>query len=1004
MQDSPKIDTRSAGDIFEAAAGLLSREPLEIDARKTDPAAEALLRVFARYCELIIQRLNKAPNKNHAAFLDMLNISRIPPAAARVPLTFTPVKMLPGQPGSIMVPARTQVAAASAEGDMEPAVFETTRDVVLTNLELKKILALDPKADLYADKSYLADIEHGGEGEFVFEGKQSVAHELYLGHAPIFGKAGISTLRLHFEIEGSPSAAFGRQGLDWWIPTENGQIPLIPVRDNTAGLSQSGEVVFNELPQWPLHQLIDRKTNWLGCRLRDRLPTGKIAGREMPPKLPAIRAVMISAAWEVQECMVENAIFNAMPLDISKDFFPFGERPRFGDVFYLKCEAFSKPHAEAAVRVRLTNPASTGKDAPIPAVHDRGEPVIQWEFWNGQRWVELVCVDGTKAFIENGVISFSVPPSISQSTVNGLEGYWVRARLVSGNYGEDERFEYTRPDQAPQRVPATLSPPSIQSVTVSSAFAAGPEQAQQIVVNNNLCFNQIQAGAFFQPFQSNSEPQGALYLGFNYPNGKEKKLSKLAVDFYCHMRGDLERAFVRESTIQHLPELTWQYWNGSDWIEADTADETESLTRSGMVSVRTGDDIAIWREFSIKGEPCHWLRVLWTGGTFECPPKLGRMLVNTVEAKQATTIENELAGSSNGLANQVFRTARIPVLDELLLDVREPDLPSEEEANIIREQEGRDAIDVKRDRRGNVEQIWVRWHEVKDFISSTKLDRHFVVDRQRGEIRFGDGINGRVPPVAANNIRLRKYQTGGGLLGNKPAGTITQLRTSVAYVSSVTNLEPAFSGQDMEDWDSLRERGSRWLRHRGRAVTREDYEDLAKMASPVVAAAKCYPNLDLAKDTAGDTEMPGVVSLVVVPHSPDRKPLPDLNLLHHIAKFMNGRRVADTELIILAPQYVQVNVAAVIVATGTDTGAVAVAQCKQEISRYLHPLTGGDHGQGWEFGRLPHESDLYACLEAIRDLEYVRSLNISLAEERQGLLQSKKFLIYAGEPKIQLKW
>jgi predicted phage baseplate assembly protein len=278
-----------------------------------------------------------------------------------------------------------------------------------------------------------------------------------------------------------------------------------------------------------------------------------------------------------------------------------------------------------------------------------------------------------------------------------------------------------------------------------------------------------------------------------------------------------------------------------------------------------------------------------------------------------------------------------------------------------------------------------------------------VVDRQRGEVRFGDGIKGRIPPVAANNIRLRKYQTGGGLLGNKPAGSITQLRTSVAYVSSVANLEPAFGGQDIEDWDSVSERGSRWLRHRGRAVTREDYEDLAMLASPVVARAKCYPNLDLARDPTGGIEMPGVVSLVVVPHSPDPRPGPDLNLLHHIAKFMNGRRVADTELIVLAPQYVQVNVEAVIVATGADTGAAAVTQCKHEISRYLHPLTGGGNGRGWEFGRLPHESDLYAILEAIRELEYVRSLNIRMIEEGKGLLQSKKFLIYAGAPKIQLR-
>ena len=123
MQDLPKIDTRSARDIFDAAASHLKNSALKIDAKNEDPSAEALLRVLARYCELIIQRLNKVPNKNHAAFLDTLNISRIPPVAARVPLTFTPVNKLPGELGSIRVPGRTQVANRDRLYSKPPAMW-----------------------------------------------------------------------------------------------------------------------------------------------------------------------------------------------------------------------------------------------------------------------------------------------------------------------------------------------------------------------------------------------------------------------------------------------------------------------------------------------------------------------------------------------------------------------------------------------------------------------------------------------------------------------------------------------------------------------------------------------------------------------------------------------------------------------------------------------------------------------------------------------------------------
>ena len=115
MLEAPKIDSRSGKEIFLDVARAL-KQRLGVDANGGNSMAEALLRVFGRYCELIIQRLNRVPEKNHLAFLDTLNVSRIPPVPAHVPLTFNPVKKLPGTQVPIVVPARTQVAAPPGEG------------------------------------------------------------------------------------------------------------------------------------------------------------------------------------------------------------------------------------------------------------------------------------------------------------------------------------------------------------------------------------------------------------------------------------------------------------------------------------------------------------------------------------------------------------------------------------------------------------------------------------------------------------------------------------------------------------------------------------------------------------------------------------------------------------------------------------------------------------------------------------------------------------------------
>jgi hypothetical protein len=710
---------------------------------------------------------------------------------------------------------------------------------------------------------------------------------------------------------------------------------------------------------------------------------------------------MISAAWEVEETAVDNAFFNNLPLDLSKDFFPFGERPRFGDVFYLSCDAFAKPQAKITLKVKLTNPASAGESAPIPPVSKQGQPKIQWEHWDGRRWVTLACQDGTEALTEDGAIFFLAPLSFPHTTVNGLAGCWLRARLVSGSYGEDERFEFTSQDQGLRRIPSTLAPPSIQSITVTSSCIVGPEQPECIVTHNNFVFEEVHGTAPFQPFRSALEPHRAVYLGFKVPDDHTNTLTDRAIDLYCHISGSGKRASIRDGTVQGLPTLIWQYWNGKEWTEARVEDGTESLILPGIVSVRAGEDIAPWCESSLE-RGLYWLRVLWISGEFESLPKLRRLLLNTVPATQTFTLQNELLGSSNGLPNQIFHSARVPLLHDVQLEVREPDVPGEEELARMYQEEGEDAVTMIRDAQGRLEQIWVRWHEVSDFLSSSNRDRHFTVDRQSGAIRFGDGTQGRIPTVGANNVRLRRYQTGGGAFGNKPAGSITQLRTSVPYVDSVVNLEPALGGQDIEDWDAVRERGARWLRHRERAITMEDYEDLAKLASPAVAKAKCYPNRDLAVDPAGSSLKPGVVSLIILPHSEDLRPLPELHLLRRVRNFLHERRVQDTELVILAPEYVRATVQAVVVAATAPTAADIVTQCDQELDRYLHPLTGGPDGRGWEFGQRPYESDLYALLESIRGLEYVQSLSISLEEERPGLLESGLFLICAGEHSIRL--
>jgi hypothetical protein len=170
---APKIDRRSDADVLRQLRTLAQTytdwrpQPDHAD------AGDALISIAGRMASLIIERLNRAPEKNFLAFLDLIGTRVRPPRAARVPLTF---QLVEGSPADALVPARTQVAAAAGDDEV---VFETDGDLVVTRASLVAVFAHDPRADTYAD---VTDVATGvTEGAFpVFAGATPVEHSLYL--------------------------------------------------------------------------------------------------------------------------------------------------------------------------------------------------------------------------------------------------------------------------------------------------------------------------------------------------------------------------------------------------------------------------------------------------------------------------------------------------------------------------------------------------------------------------------------------------------------------------------------------------------------------------------------------------------------------------------------------------------------------------------------------------------------------------------------------------------
>jgi predicted phage baseplate assembly protein len=263
---------------------------------------------------------------------------------------------------------------------------------------------------------------------------------------------------------------------------------------------------------------------------------------------------------------------------------------------------------------------------------------------------------------------------------------------------------------------------------------------------NNLSETNLKALEPFDPFGTMAQEGAALLLGFFLPN-KTEEFPDIDLDLAIWSTPQQGQAEALQCGFPDIPafapaRIRWEYWNGAEWQSLKLLnDETRAFTRTGHILLKTRAKPPMKR--AVIGdvtEERYWIRAVVERSQYERAPRLLAIRTNTVAARQAETIVDEVLGGSNGRRDQVFRLASLPVLlDGLRLEVDE----------------------------GDAYQAWTR---VDDLLASSPDDLHFVLNRTTGEIRFGDGLNGHIPVANPNNtdanIVARLYRIGGGKRGN----------------------------------------------------------------------------------------------------------------------------------------------------------------------------------------------------------------------------------------------
>lgn len=112
----------------------------------------------------------------------------------------------------------------------------------------------------------------------------------------------------------------------------------------------------------------------------------------------------------------------------------------------------------------------------------------------------------------------------------------------------------------------------------------------------------------------------------------------------------------------------------------------------------------------------------------------------------------------------------------------------------------------------------IAWTEVADFSNSAPASAHFVFDRERGVIRFGNGVNGRALP-AGHQVSRGALKVTSGALGNLAAGAAWTVAGEGGFG---INPEPVAGGADAWSSEELLTALRRRARKRAAMLTDAD--------------------------------------------------------------------------------------------------------------------------------------------------------------------------------------
>lgn len=253
----------------------------------------------------------------------------------------------------------------------------------------------------------------------------------------------------------------------------------------------------------------------------------------------------------------------------------------------------------------------------------------------------------------------------------------------------------------------------------------------------------------------------------------------------------------------------------------------------------------------------------------------------------------------------------------------------------------------------------IQWTLVDTFAYSGPLDKHFIVDL--GEdliptIKFGDGKNGSLPPLGKTAVG--SYYLTYGSSGNIDPDSLVTVPDSITQVVSnavCTNSNSASGGTDYEDFDSIKLHVPLSLKTLGVAITKEDYENVAKLV-PGVDKAYVYYKCG---------------RYLIIYITPNGGGVASTYLLDTVNTLLLKKKVITTHIKVQSTHPVEIN----LYATITGQKSFKTSEITNQINEALLEAYNYNNSDIAKPIRL---SDLYSLIDQLSMVDYLSITNLFL--------------------------